>query len=195
MAPLWVAFQANLGTLLRTCDAVGACIAVPDTPALPQALAPGDTLGARRRPCIHWVRQAQGPLDRPSSAPTAGGSSPSSSPRTRSRSRGWSPRGSAPSSCSATSSTASPKSRSPRRRVRRDPDGRGWREPQRRGRRQPRALPARGDGIADAHRGLFGGPDIDRDHADRLVAAGAALFRRPLAGTSWYLTSNPRAAA
>ena len=31
VAPLWVAFQANLGTLLRTCDAVGACIAVPDT--------------------------------------------------------------------------------------------------------------------------------------------------------------------
>jgi tRNA G18 (ribose-2'-O)-methylase SpoU len=29
VAPLWVAFQANLGTLLRTCDAVGACIEVP----------------------------------------------------------------------------------------------------------------------------------------------------------------------
>jgi len=30
-APLWVAHQANLGTLLRTCDAVGACLAVPGT--------------------------------------------------------------------------------------------------------------------------------------------------------------------
>jgi tRNA (guanosine-2'-O-)-methyltransferase len=32
VAPLWVAYGANLGTLLRTCDAVGACIAVPATP-------------------------------------------------------------------------------------------------------------------------------------------------------------------
>ena len=26
VAPLWVAYGANLGTLLRTCDAVGACM-------------------------------------------------------------------------------------------------------------------------------------------------------------------------
>jgi tRNA (guanosine-2'-O-)-methyltransferase len=58
-APLWVAFQANLGTLLRTCDAVGACIAVPDTTHYRQALAHGDTLGPGRRPCIHWVRTAK----------------------------------------------------------------------------------------------------------------------------------------
>lgn len=32
VAPLWVAYEANLGTLLRTCDAVGACMAVPATP-------------------------------------------------------------------------------------------------------------------------------------------------------------------
>lgn len=56
MAPLWVAFQANLGTLMRTCDAVGACIAVPDTPHYREALAKGDTLGRGRQPCIHWVR-------------------------------------------------------------------------------------------------------------------------------------------
>jgi tRNA (guanosine-2'-O-)-methyltransferase len=55
-APLWVAYQANLGTLLRTCDAVGACLAVPDTEHYREALARGDTLGHRRRPCIHWVR-------------------------------------------------------------------------------------------------------------------------------------------
>lgn len=56
VAPLWVAFQANLGTLLRTCDAVGACIAVPDTRHYRAALGHGDTLGPRRRPCVHWVR-------------------------------------------------------------------------------------------------------------------------------------------
>jgi len=54
VAPLWVAYGANLGTLLRTCDAVGACLAVPWTPHYRDALATGDTLG-RRRPCLHWV--------------------------------------------------------------------------------------------------------------------------------------------
>lgn len=58
-APLWVAFQANLGTLLRTCDAVGPCIAVPDTPHYRRALAKGDTLGRGRHPCIHWVRTSK----------------------------------------------------------------------------------------------------------------------------------------
>jgi tRNA (guanosine-2'-O-)-methyltransferase len=52
---LWVAFEANLGTLLRTCDAVGACMAVPDTLHYRKALAHGDTLGWHRQPCIHWV--------------------------------------------------------------------------------------------------------------------------------------------
>lgn len=56
LAPLWVAYQANLGTLLRTCDAVGACLAAPDTDHYHAALDQGDTLGARRRPHIHWVR-------------------------------------------------------------------------------------------------------------------------------------------
>ena len=53
LAPLWVAYEANLGTLLRTCDAVGACIAVPATEHYRKALARGDTLV--RRPHIHWV--------------------------------------------------------------------------------------------------------------------------------------------
>jgi tRNA (guanosine-2'-O-)-methyltransferase len=57
VAPLWVAFDANLGTLLRTCDAVGACIAVPDTAHYHRALARGDTLA--RRPHIHWVRSSK----------------------------------------------------------------------------------------------------------------------------------------
>ena len=44
---------ANLGTLLRTCDAVGACLAVPRLPWVPEALARGDTL--RRPACVHWT--------------------------------------------------------------------------------------------------------------------------------------------
>jgi tRNA (guanosine-2'-O-)-methyltransferase len=55
VAPLWVAYRANLGTLLRTCDAVGACMAIPDTEHYRGALAGGETLGPARRPCIHWV--------------------------------------------------------------------------------------------------------------------------------------------
>ena len=39
VAPLWVAYDANLGTLLRTCDAVGACMAVPDSPHYRRSLA------------------------------------------------------------------------------------------------------------------------------------------------------------
>lgn len=58
-APLWVSYDANLGTLLRTCDAVGACIAVPQTPHYEQALEKGDTLGLRRRPHVHWVRPSK----------------------------------------------------------------------------------------------------------------------------------------
>ena len=54
VAPLWVAYDANLGTLLRTCDAIGACLAVPRTRHYQDALRVGDTLRGRR-PCIHWV--------------------------------------------------------------------------------------------------------------------------------------------
>jgi tRNA (guanosine-2'-O-)-methyltransferase len=53
VAPLWVGYEANLGTLLRTCDAVGACMAVPNTEHYRRALSKGDTL--LRRPHIHWV--------------------------------------------------------------------------------------------------------------------------------------------
>jgi tRNA (guanosine-2'-O-)-methyltransferase len=59
VAPLWVAYQANLGTLMRTCDAVGACIAVPDTPHYHEALKVGETLAGRRRPCIHWLTRGK----------------------------------------------------------------------------------------------------------------------------------------
>jgi tRNA (guanosine-2'-O-)-methyltransferase len=45
---------ANLGTLLRTCDAVGACLAVPDRRWVREAVQRGNTL--RARSCVHWVR-------------------------------------------------------------------------------------------------------------------------------------------
>jgi tRNA (guanosine-2'-O-)-methyltransferase len=57
VAPLWVAYDANLGTLLRTCDAVGACMAVPSTPHYRTALARGDTLA--RRPHVHWLDRSK----------------------------------------------------------------------------------------------------------------------------------------
>ncbi|HVV18741.1 MAG TPA: TrmH family RNA methyltransferase [Pseudonocardiaceae bacterium] len=52
-APLWPMHGANLGTLLRTCDAVGACLALPRFPWVKQALARGNTL--RHRSCVHHV--------------------------------------------------------------------------------------------------------------------------------------------
>lgn len=52
-APLWPMHGENLGTLLRTCDAVGACLAVPRLPWVPEALARGNTL--RRRTCVHFT--------------------------------------------------------------------------------------------------------------------------------------------
>ena len=54
VAPPWVAYDANLGTLLRTRDAIGACLAAPRTRHYRHALRIGDTL-RRQRPCIHWV--------------------------------------------------------------------------------------------------------------------------------------------
>jgi tRNA (guanosine-2'-O-)-methyltransferase len=53
VAPLWPLYGANLGTLLRTCDAVGACMAVPRLPWVQEALARGNTL--RRPVCVHWT--------------------------------------------------------------------------------------------------------------------------------------------
>jgi tRNA G18 (ribose-2'-O)-methylase SpoU len=58
MAPLWPKYGVNLGTLLRTCDAVGACLAVPRKPWTSEALAKGNTL--RGPSCVHWVNR---PLD------------------------------------------------------------------------------------------------------------------------------------
>lgn len=55
-APLWPLHGANLGTLLRTCDAVGACLAVPPFPWVDEALARGNTL--RRPACVHRTGNA-----------------------------------------------------------------------------------------------------------------------------------------
>lgn len=38
---------------MRTCDAVGACLAVPRLPWVPEALERGNTL--RQRHCVHWI--------------------------------------------------------------------------------------------------------------------------------------------
>jgi tRNA (guanosine-2'-O-)-methyltransferase len=59
VAPLWVAYKANLGTLLRTCDAVGACMAIPDTEHYREALAIGDSRRLRKEVCMHWLRQGK----------------------------------------------------------------------------------------------------------------------------------------
>lgn len=58
LAPLWPLHGTNLGTLLRTCDAVGACLAVPRQPWVAQALARGDTL--RQRSCVHRISNPLG---------------------------------------------------------------------------------------------------------------------------------------
>jgi len=57
-APLWPKYGANLGTLLRTCDAVGACLVVPRWPWIEDAIAKGNTL--RTPSCVHRVSR---PLD------------------------------------------------------------------------------------------------------------------------------------
>ena len=52
-APLWPMHGADLGTLLRTCDAVGACLAVPPFGWVDEAIARGNTL--RQPACVHRV--------------------------------------------------------------------------------------------------------------------------------------------
>jgi tRNA (guanosine-2'-O-)-methyltransferase len=61
-APLWPLHGVNLGTLLRTCDAVGACLAVPPFRWVDEALARGNTL--RHRTCVHRVGDPVGWLAR-----------------------------------------------------------------------------------------------------------------------------------
>lgn len=57
VAPLWAAYTDNIGTLARTCDAVGACLALH---VHRQAgLRKGNTLG-RGQPHMHWANTARG---------------------------------------------------------------------------------------------------------------------------------------
>jgi tRNA (guanosine-2'-O-)-methyltransferase len=57
-APLWPRYGVNLGTLLRTCDAVGACLAVPLLGWVPRALEHGSRLPPDAV-CVHWMRDRQ----------------------------------------------------------------------------------------------------------------------------------------
>jgi tRNA (guanosine-2'-O-)-methyltransferase len=57
-APLWPLHGINLGTLLRTCDAAGACLAVPPWRWVDEAVARGNTL--RRPTCVHRVGNPAG---------------------------------------------------------------------------------------------------------------------------------------
>jgi tRNA (guanosine-2'-O-)-methyltransferase len=67
LAPLWPMHDANLGTLLRTCDAVGACMVVPRTASA--AVHRGNTL--RRGGCVHRVQDPLGWLAAQRAAGTA----------------------------------------------------------------------------------------------------------------------------
>lgn len=50
VAALWPKTGANLGTLLRTCDAVGALLVVPDDANATRALRKGNTIGLHHSP-------------------------------------------------------------------------------------------------------------------------------------------------
>lgn len=52
-APLWPLHGVNLGTLLRTCEATGACLAVPKLPWVPEAIERSYTY--RQPSCVHWT--------------------------------------------------------------------------------------------------------------------------------------------
>jgi hypothetical protein len=41
---LWPKYGVSLGTLLRVCDAAGACLAVPHLPWVPKVVGTGDSL-------------------------------------------------------------------------------------------------------------------------------------------------------
>jgi tRNA (guanosine-2'-O-)-methyltransferase len=66
-APLWPRHGVNLGTLLRTCDAVGACMAVPKYPWVPEAIERSYTFP--HRGCVHWSGNQLAWLQRQAEAP------------------------------------------------------------------------------------------------------------------------------
>ncbi len=62
-APLCPQHGLNLGTLLRSCDATGACLAPPRWRWVDEALARGDTLPRGARPCVHRTGDPVGWLE------------------------------------------------------------------------------------------------------------------------------------
>jgi tRNA (guanosine-2'-O-)-methyltransferase len=66
-APLWPMHGLNLGTLLRTCDAVGACMTVPKYPWVPEAIERSYTFP--HKGCVHWSGNQLGWLQRQAEAP------------------------------------------------------------------------------------------------------------------------------
>ncbi|TWP49064.1 RNA methyltransferase [Lentzea tibetensis] len=62
IAALWPMHGDNLGTLLRTCDAVGACLVVPPFRWVDEALARGNTL--RKASCVHRTGDPLGWLEK-----------------------------------------------------------------------------------------------------------------------------------
>lgn len=61
IAPLWAAYTENIGTLARTCDAVGACLALHVNRQA--GLKKGNTLG-RAQPHMHWATSARGWIEK-----------------------------------------------------------------------------------------------------------------------------------
>lgn len=53
-AMLWPMHGVNAGTLLRSCEATGACLVIPHYPWIPQALRKGYTISQRGD--VHWCR-------------------------------------------------------------------------------------------------------------------------------------------
>jgi len=53
-AMLWPMHGVNAGTLLRSCEATGACLVIPHYPWVPQALNKGYTIAQRGD--VHWCR-------------------------------------------------------------------------------------------------------------------------------------------
>ena len=53
-AMLWPLHGTNAGTLLRSCEATGACLVIPHYPWVPQALNKGYTISQRGD--VHWCR-------------------------------------------------------------------------------------------------------------------------------------------
>lgn len=70
-APLWPQHGLNVGTLLRSCDATGACLAVPRWRWVDEALDRGDTLPRGARPCVHRVSDPLGWLSKQAEAGAA----------------------------------------------------------------------------------------------------------------------------